>query len=323
MHRMSSPFTTPYDLDPTSDARVGTMVAQIRRFQAGGYYASIAADRFSVPIFEVPAEQPLVPVTLDNSAPYVAPLRAAFAAGVPIPEHAAPAAGTDAHMVIRQGEQMWEGWHWSKQADGWHVGWGGAEQSVSSNPGHFTCYSWPGLAPNHGWDWGARATSIPLMAGVPRLSDLRRGFIPHAICAAVYGALRGMWAWPAQRSDGWNTDPNAMPEGAHLVLDPALDIGALGLPHLTAMLAHAAQRFGIIVTDQTRSPFSLFAEAPPPGEPSPYTGPGGLYEGLAPWRMLKDFPWESLRLRRMYVCTRRPCLPPALAALRPPLEGSA
>ena len=43
--------------------------------------------------------------------------------------------------------------------------------------------------------------------------------------------------------------PRLDPEGAHLRLDPRLNLAALNMPPLTLMMAEAAQRYGIIVRD--------------------------------------------------------------------------
>ena len=42
---------------------------------------------------------------------------------------------------------------------------------------------------------------------------------------------------------------SSLPEGAHLRLNPNLNLAALHLPRLTLMIAEAAQRYGIFVRD--------------------------------------------------------------------------
>jgi hypothetical protein len=58
-----------------------------------------------------------------------------------------------------------------------------------------------------------------------------------------------LYASPAQRTDGWVTAPDSIPEGTHLRLDPNLDLASLKLPRFTLMLAEAAQKYGIFVRD--------------------------------------------------------------------------
>ena len=82
----------------------------------------------------------------------------------------------------------------------------------------------------------------------------------------------GVFAWPAQRTDGTNVDPSSIPEGAQLRLDPKLDIPALHLPPITQMMALAAQRYGIVVTNRTNSVIGFYAEDPNENGTADYSG---------------------------------------------------
>jgi hypothetical protein len=106
---------------------------------------------------------------------------------------------------------------------------------------------------------------------------------------------------PAQRTDGTNTAPDAIPEGAHFRIDPALDLSKLDLPPATRAIAEAAQRYGMIVTDQTGWAVGLFAEDPTSTGSDPYSGPNGLFDGRSPKDLLAKFPWRHLQLLRMDV----------------------
>ena len=79
-------------------------------------------------------------------------------------QNAQPAANSDAEMTIWQPStnKLWEFFHTTKDADGWHAAWGGAIDNVSRSPGYYTSESWPGALPV----WGATATSLPAAAGV-------------------------------------------------------------------------------------------------------------------------------------------------------------
>jgi hypothetical protein len=107
------------------------------------------------------------------------------------------------------------------------------------------------------------------------------------------------YSWPAQRTDGASTDANAIPEGARFRLDPKLDIDALNLPPMTRMMAIAAQRYGVIVRDQTGHAISFFAENPADHGSDPYTSPGGFYGGPYPNAVIQAFPWDRLQLLKM------------------------
>jgi hypothetical protein len=65
------------------------------------------------------------------------------------------------------------------------------------------------------------------------------------------------------------------------------------------MMAEAAQRYGMIVRDQTGHSISLFAENPAPWAINPYTTPGGFYGGPNPNAVIRAFPWDHLQLVKM------------------------
>jgi hypothetical protein len=112
-----------------------------------------------------------------------------------------------------------------------------------------------------------------------------------------------VYAWPAQRTDGASDDPNAIPEGARFRLDPRLDISSLHLPPLTRMIAEAAQRYGIIVRDQTGQAVGFFAENTAQFGTNPYDGPGGLFGGTPSNILMRSFPWQHLQVLRMNLHT--------------------
>jgi hypothetical protein len=71
------------------------------------------------------------------------------------------------------------------------------------------------------------------------------------------------------------------------------------LPPLTRMMAVAAQRYGIIVRDQTGHAVSFFGEDPRQYGRDPYGGPGGFFGGPYPNPVMWAFPWEHLQLLKM------------------------
>jgi hypothetical protein len=176
---------------------------------------------------------------------------------------------------------------------------------VSSSPGYFDTTSWPGLSQS--W-WGATATSLPVVAGEMLIDELNSGVIPHALAMNVPFALPKTYSWPAQRTDGTSTDPDAIPEGARFRLDPSLDIDAMNLPPLTRIIAKAAQRYGIIVRDQTGHAISFAAENPSQQAVNPYVGASGFFRSTYPNDAMKAFPWSRLQLLKMDL---RPAAPDA------------
>jgi hypothetical protein len=305
-------------LDPTSTARMASLNAEINSEIARGIGPWISETSYSTPLYRVPASQPKVRVTLDTGS-WGAPLRAALHVGVPIPRDARPAAGTDGHLTVWQPstDTLWEFWKAVRRGDGWHASWGGAMQHVSRNPGYYSADSWKGLAAPAGWNWGSTATSLPVIAGTILIDELRRGRIDHALALAIPDACAGTFSWPAQRTDGGDPTATCLPEGAHLRLDPTLDLSTLSLPPITRVLAEAAQRYGMIVRDRTHHAVGLYAEDPTRTGSDPYVGSDGLYGGLRPWNFLPQFPWDRLQLLKMRLCRQAPCLLARSARSRP------
>jgi hypothetical protein len=248
------------------------------------------------PLYVVPAGQPVARVQLDPGS-WKLSMQKTFEA-VPIPPAAVPAPGLDAHMTVWQPstDHFWEFFKARKLSDGWHANYGGAMSSASRSPGYYNVDSWPGLSQS--W-WGATATSLPVIAGTIMISELQAGVIPHALALNIPWALPRTYSWPAQRTDGTSTDPNAIPEGARFRLDPTLNIDALNLPPMTRMMAKAVQRYGMIVRDQTSHAISFFAENPSQSATDPYSGPGGFYGGKNPLQLTAAFPWDRVQLVKM------------------------
>ena len=286
-------------IDPSSPRMVTVLDAEVSSELQSGVGPWIATSKASTPLYVVSRNQPVVRVRLD--APTVAwrsSLQRAFAA-VPVPARARPASGSDAQMTVWQPatDKLWEFFHMRLESDGWHAAWGGAMDDVSSSPGYYTTSSWPGALPQ----WGATATSLPLVGGLMTLRELRAGVIHHALSIALPAPRAGVFARPAERSDGTG-GPDTIPEGARLRLDPHLDLARLSLPPLTRMIALAAQRYGMIVRDQTHEGISLYAEDPTPyGGAGMYYGPRGIFGGQTPQRLLASFPWSHLQVMKLHL----------------------
>lgn len=282
---------------------VSDLASQAASEYQQGVGPDIATTTGSTTVYEVGPDQPTVPVQLsDPTEWWRSALQSAFEA-VPVPADARPAAGSDAEMTIWQPstDRLWEFFQMQKESDGWHAAWGGAIENVSQSPGYYTTSSWPGALSV----WGATATSLPAIGGVITLQDFAKGEIDHALAIVLPDPRAGVYTWPAQRTDGTGTDPNAIPEGAQLRLDPNLDLAALHLPPVTMMIARAAQKYGMIVRDQTHDAIGLFAENPIPLGTNPYyTSSGtpaatGPFAGQWPDVVMNSFPWSSLEVLKM------------------------
>jgi hypothetical protein len=269
-------------------ANSSSLVAQLQH-QVAGFGTWINTSSYSSPIYTVSGAQKRLPVALhtENTSLSARDLTKVFRAGVPIPSDARPAPGTDRDLVIWQPstDTMWELWVAERTSSGWSADWGGRMLHVSHNPGYFT----------YPTDWGTAATSLPLLGGMMRISDLRAGHIDHALAISIPEARKYVYAAPAQRTDGKLDSPDAIPEGTRFRLDPKLDIAKLGLPPLTRMIAEAAQRYGLIVRDQSGA-VAMYAEQNTDPSGNPYSGANGLFDGQSPNALLQAFPWSHLEV---------------------------
>ena len=302
----SSVWNAPLAADAPLDANSSAVVANLLH-QEATESLGIATTSYGVPIYTVSANQPPVHITLDQG-PAQADLQDAFDA-VPLPANAKPAAGTDGNLAVYQPSTntMWEFWRLSKQADGWHAQWGGRMPNVSNNPGYYQNVVSPSGTVLERASWGTTAASFPLVAGVMTIAELQSGVIPHALGLAITNTCGGVWAWPAQRTDGVSPEP-CVPEGAHFRLDPKLNLASLHLGHFALMMAQAAQTYGIIINNRSDG-FTFRGEDPTQYEAehgyNPYGGPdgqpgspGALFDQW-PSQILEQFPWNHLELLKM------------------------
>ena len=282
-------LATSTRIDRLSRTLVDDLRTQVEDGFAKRFPPTINTTSYSAPVYNVPANQRRVPVALvGERTAWGGKLQRTLAAGVPIPADARPAAGGDHHLVVWQPARdvMWEMWGAEYTNGRWETQWGGRMNHVSRSPGYF--YDPSGIQP------GATATSLPLVGGMITQADLARHEITHALAMAIPSSRYAVWAKPAQRSDGGTRSDTAIPQGARFRLDPALDIDAMHLPRFTAMMARAAQRYGIFVRD-TSPTVTFYAQDP-------------LTMGSDPWpkaitpsppEVLRSFPWEHLQVVHM------------------------
>jgi hypothetical protein len=323
----TGPWNTPIpanpQIEPTSQVQITTMSTQIQnQNSSGGDLPAIAVDSYSTPIW--PAATTKVPIVISGNP---AGLRDALAGGVPFPANAKPAVGSDGHITVLDSanQTLYEFWRATtpqQNADGmWHAAYGGVMDQIDTDPGYFSSSSWSGLGPNDGWNWGATATSLPLLGGLITFEDMRSGVIDHAVAGAWKQACQSYFVYPAQRRDSTGNDslPTCIPEGARLQLDPAYDVTADNNPPLTKAIERAAQKYGIIVRDRTNDTFSFYGQDPQTEATNPYTsGPGvggvdndgkGFFGGKKYYELFLNFPWSKLRIVAARHCTAAPCLP--------------
>ena len=280
------------------------------------YLAGINYDDYAPMLYTVGSDQSRVPVVLDNND---AALKATLAAGVPIPDEAQAAGGTDGQMIVYQPstDTMWEFWRAKKDVNGnWHASWGGVIPNVSQNPGYYEdiVNASGGYAEKH--QWGGPSSSIPNLPGLITTDQLRSGTIGHALVFATWANAQNQWVFPAQRTDGRcqtgldaKSYCSSIPQGARFRLDPSFDVGTIKNP-VTRMIATAVQDYGMVLNNTTGSGLSFYAEGwrGHPELTDPYYGAGGLFTSdpkqLAPVQFMREFPWDRLQmLQRGTTCT--------------------
>lgn len=284
--------------DPRSAQMVAALTAEVQREQAAKSGPWIDTVHDGVPIITVSANQPTVRVTVRASNGETNPALDAAWRAVPLPPNAQPSSGDEDLAVWQPStDRMWEFFGMTRTAGHWEARWGGAMQRVSTNPGVYGPGAWPGAQSY----WGVTASSLPLVGGAITIPQLQAGHIDHALALAIPAPRAGVFAAPAERTDGSSKLPGALPEGARLRLDPRLNLGSLGLPPVTLAIAQAAQRYGIIVRD-TSGTIAFAAQDPDTtaaAHSDPYYGAHGLFRGQQPGQLLASFPWNHLQVVRL------------------------
>jgi hypothetical protein len=72
------------------------------------------------------------------------------------------------------------------------------------------------------------------------------------------------------------------------------------------MIARAAQRYGMVVRDQTHHGISLWAEVASHDSVNSRAF-SRLLRGKSPGEILAGFPWDRLQVLKMNLCTTAPC----------------
>lgn len=281
-------WNSPLSKTAPLDARSSNFVTHLQS-KVSTYGPWINTTQYSVPVYTVPATQPLVQVQMDRRG-WDTQYWAEFAA-VPLPDDAQPAAGLDEHLVLYQPatDTMWEFWELQKQADGWHAG------SAAKIPAQSTSNGIVPIIPNTLFPnpYGATATALPAAGGLITPSELQNGTINHAIAMGIpHPLLQWRWSWPAQRSDGDSQDAYDIPEGTRFRFPASLDLTRLGLTRTGLTIAKAIQKYGAVVRDKAGA-VTFYAQDPVNMTNNPYPT---LFGGSgSPVGALKNFPWSKLQ----------------------------
>lgn len=247
-HGPGSPWTEPVPddapVDPESDAYVAKFAELV---------PVVAVRRFTVPVYFADETSPTY--TVRATADYALPGYALR--NVRIPEDAQPDPDDDGHMAVLDevSQCVVELYRARRTAKGWSAEW------VNATPAEGDGIYPDGLS--------TRASGFSSPAGLIWPDELRSGRIPHALVFAYPFTRKGTFVGEATRTDGRSVDPAALPIGAHLRLDPSLDLDSLGLAPSELTIARALQEFGMILADSSGG-FSLYAPHPRSFPTDPY-----------------------------------------------------
>jgi hypothetical protein len=158
-----------------------------------------------------------------------------------IPAGARPATGSDHHLAVLDGTRELD--LWQAKHDTIRDTWSASTVLINDASG-------PGASCPEGKHCnGAVAAGVALLGGLVWPHELRAGRIDHALAITTPFTRAGAIACPATHTDGRQADPDAIPEGARIQLDPAFDVASQPWPAWKKALALALQRYGAYVVD--------------------------------------------------------------------------
>ncbi len=242
-----NPISDNPETDPNSSVMTGSLVEQQ---ESQGFL--IAVKEWTVSVFYAGADTPREDVKLTA---YWAPKKKLL--NVPLPEFSEPDPSGDGSMVIIDTINgcVYDFWQMKYTSRGWKASWGNA--LPLSGDGIFS----KGLS--------ARGSGFELLQGVIWPHELERGEINHALIFSYDHTKSGGPVSPATESDGTSPDDWAIPEGALVQLDPALDLNSLGLNSYEMTIAKALQVYGMYLCDDGGG-IQLYAVNPVSCKNNPY-----------------------------------------------------
>lgn len=257
-----SPFNEPIPPGAAIDPRSRVMVRSLVRSARQGF--SVAWRRWSVPVYFVDQSTPR------RTVRFTAPWRPARAMrDVPIPPGAQPDPMGDGTIAIvdRSTSCEFDFWQLRRRGREWTASWGNSISTAGT-----------GVFPN---GYSARASGFALTLGLLWPEEMAAGSVNHALQFAYDFTKSGGPVAPATESDGVTRSRAAIPIGARVRLDPALDLSTLGLARYEMVVARALQNYGMILVDSGGG-LSVYARGPRGAPPSAWRGllPGVNYPPL-------------------------------------------
>lgn len=208
-----------------------------------------------------------------------------------IPTSAEATVGSDHRLtVIEPGGGEFDMWDANHEGNVWTAG----MRSVTSSEGSAAnCTSGE---PNC---YGANAAHFADAAGIVRPEEIAQGRIEHALVITTPYTRANYIACPATGTDGTEENPNAIPIGAHVQLNPSIEVSKLGLSRWQEVIARALQQYGAYVIDSGGS-LAVRAEDDNSRGYNAWAKAGVPTTGAS----LSKIPWNELRVLSMTQCER-------------------
>lgn len=288
---------TAAPVDPASAHLVQHLVAQVLEQYAG--QAALNVTTYNAALYDVADDQAVVSVGFrdEQGKGY---LPGIFAPGgacsaVAIPAGARPAAGTDAHLGVFYRDTLVELWRARRGTDGsWSAVWGGRIPAVSTTTGQY-----PGGT-------GVSASGLMMPAFVLGIDEVRAGRIDHAVGIGITRVAAGPYSWPAVRTDGTSTAPDAIHMGRVFRLPADVDLDAIRWPDwagkltrrlhpVAKLIGEAAKRYGLVVVE-TAGCVGVSVESGAPTKAVTGVDPWAqLLGSTKSYDVLGGFPWDRLQ----------------------------
>jgi hypothetical protein len=211
-----------------------------------------------------------------------------FGPEVPIPDHAAADDASDAHMAIidRAAGCVWDMWHCRRRDDGDWESYSGISYDLNGS-GEWRTSDFPVKDDDsihfHG---PCRAAGVPIIAGLIMQHEILAGEIRHKLAYATWHNAVKEFVAPATWTDGF--EPDGLPEGAVMQLDPMLTPEQFGLSPAGAVIFRALQRYGMVNTDNARGN-TLYGEGL-------YADPKRSWDGILDEEEMRKLPLECFRV---------------------------
>jgi hypothetical protein len=258
-------------VDPRSPQKIAALAAAIEH---SGFV--VALRRWTVSVFLADAHTAYrrIPLTADW-----APRR--MSKPIPIPARARPDPGGDGHMVVVDpaGGCEYDFYAARRSSSGsWSAGW----QTRLSIDGRGTVRGSP----------STRASGFGLLAGLIFPRELARGLIDHALVFSSPLVRAGPPVPPATETAGGSSDPNGLPMGTRVRLNPDLDLSKLPLTGYEKTIARALQVYGMYLAD-TGGTLTLYAVHPESYVGNPY---GQIFADGEEYPSLGNIPLDQLQV---------------------------